>query len=96
MPPFPSTSGEAGFGGNAGNGDSAGGRRPLTTGEIVAIVVSCVLGPGIISVLLVCACLPTLVMLLHGRARRKHKKLEREATLVTGIVLGERAPLPPA
>ena len=85
MAPFPS---ETGSGGNSGHG---GGSRELSAGEIVAIVLSCVFGPGILWMLFVCCCVPTCVMVLHAADKRSEKKLQREAALRTSIPLGGRA-----
>ena len=66
MAPFPNGSGD----GHAGHGDD---RRDLTTGEIVAIVLSCVLGPGALWMLLsvaVCQCSQWLSRLAPEEERR--------------------------
>jgi len=94
MAPYPNGAGEDG---SAGHGGGGGGSRELTAGEIVAIVLSCVFGPGILWMLFICCCVPTCVMILHASDKRSERKLQREAALRTSIHLGEQAqPVAPA
>ncbi|KAF8429284.1 hypothetical protein EV426DRAFT_703078 [Tirmania nivea] len=96
MAPIPKGGGKGGIKikvGQKGGDDGGVSGADLTTGEIIAVVLSCIFGPMILWMLFFCCLIPTCMAILAVREKRKQKKME---ALRKSVPLVEQLPPPGA